>query len=191
MKMCKLKQKMSLRHRKSGYVDENVSISQFDGVAIDTGIRLLGELAGGYVILPTVPRACHQRADQVTFAQRAAMMQAYTIDCKQLTFDIGYGNRFASDLEFADLPRQNLFLFGGALERHGKAPGSKAPEYICDGCVSQTRTGVLCTEGKMLHSRLTWVFVHSSLHLVLGRKSVVQLAAFPTELRSRHCVKLD
>lgn len=113
---------MALRNRKSAYVDENVAVAQFNGVTIDARIWLLGQLARSYIILPAVPRASHELAVQVTFAERAAVVQAYTIDCKQLTVDIGDSYRLAGHLKLANLSLRNFVLLRGAFESQREAP---------------------------------------------------------------------
>ncbi|HEV2182336.1 MAG TPA: hypothetical protein VGR39_01530, partial [Candidatus Acidoferrales bacterium] len=78
-------QKFPEMRRRSASVDEDLVASQFDGIALNTVGRLLGKLAGCDVVLPAVPRTTYQRAVEFAFTERTTVMQAYAIDCKQLT----------------------------------------------------------------------------------------------------------
>ena len=62
------------------YVD--VVAPDLDRIALDTYGRIGRQLPGSYVVFPTVPRTYDYLSLQLTFAKRAAAMQAYVIDCK-------------------------------------------------------------------------------------------------------------
>jgi hypothetical protein len=66
----------------SANVDEDFIATQFNRVALDTIRGLLQHLAGCDVVLPAVPRTTYHGAVELTFAERPAVVQAYTIDCK-------------------------------------------------------------------------------------------------------------
>ncbi|HEV2314833.1 MAG TPA: hypothetical protein VGR94_05970 [Candidatus Acidoferrales bacterium] len=104
--------------RRSANVDEDFVAAQLDRIALDTVGRLLGEFAGGDVVLPAVPGTSYDRTVELTFTERATVMQAYTIDCKQLTVNVGYGNGLPADRNLADLAWWDFVDFTCALECH-------------------------------------------------------------------------
>lgn len=111
-------QKFPEMRRRSANVDEDFVAAQLDRIALDTVGRLQGELAGGDVVLPSVPGTAYHRTIELTFAERPAVMQTYTIDCKQLTVNVGYGNGLPTDRDLADLAWRDFVEFTCALECH-------------------------------------------------------------------------
>lgn len=105
----------------SAKVDEDLIPTQFNGIALHPVGRLLHHFAGCDVVLPAVPRTTYHRAVELPFAERPAVMQAYTIDCKQLTINVGYGYGLPADRDLADLARGDFVDFGCALECHSSA----------------------------------------------------------------------
>ena len=110
---------------KLAHVDENVAAAQLDRIAFHASVGLLSELASREVILPAMPGATYNGAFKITFAQRASVMEAYTIDSKQFTVDVGDGDSFAGYVKFADLTRRYLLLSCCALKRHAEPPCSE------------------------------------------------------------------
>src|SRR5487761_299638 len=104
--------------RVSPNVNKNLFAAHLDSVALDAVSRLLGQLAGRYVVLPAMPRATHQRAVEVTLTERPSMVQAYTIDGKELAVNIGKRDGFPDDIQFADLPSRNFVDFGRTFKCH-------------------------------------------------------------------------
>ena len=84
------------------YIYEDILATNFDSVTVDSHGRISGQLAVGHIVFPAVPRTYDDLAFHFAFAQRAAPVQAYVIDCKELTFDVGYCDVFAVQLEFAN-----------------------------------------------------------------------------------------
>jgi hypothetical protein len=99
-------------------VDVNLVIAKLDRVTVNAAGRFLNQLAGGYIVLPAMPRATDNWAFQVALAERPAVMKAYAIDGKELTVNISDGDRFAVHLELADLPCGDLFPPRCPLEGH-------------------------------------------------------------------------
>jgi hypothetical protein len=62
------------------YVD--VLAPNLDCITADAYCRIGRQLPGRYVVFPTVPRTYDDLAFELSFAQRAAAMQADVIDCK-------------------------------------------------------------------------------------------------------------
>jgi hypothetical protein len=91
---------------------------QFNSIALHSIGRLLRQPAGGDVILPAVPRAGNGIALELAFTQWPSVMEAYAIDCKELTVNIGYGNGNSVHTEFSDLARRNVVSFRRALKWH-------------------------------------------------------------------------
>src|SRR5713101_512933 len=102
----------------SANINENVVAAHLDRVGFDANGRICRQLAGGDVVLPAVPGAGDDLAFEVALAKRAAAMEAYIIDYKQLTANIGKGDCLAVELKFADCPRRDLVLLCGAHKSH-------------------------------------------------------------------------
>ena len=111
-------QKFPEMRRRSASVDEDLVAAQLDRIALNTVGRLLGKLAGCDVVLPAVPRTTYQRAVEFAFTERTTVMQAYTIDCKQLTINVGYGNGLPADRDLTDLAWRDFVEFGYTLKSH-------------------------------------------------------------------------
>jgi hypothetical protein len=102
----------------SADVYEHIVTPNFDRIAGGGHCGIGQELAVGNVKLPSVPGASHHLTIQVAFAQRAALMQAYVVDCKEFACHIGEGDAFFADLKFLDGSYRHIIPAGRADECH-------------------------------------------------------------------------
>src|SRR5713101_826006 len=89
-------------------IHENVISANLKGVAIHPHRWVLGNLAGGHIVLPAMPRAGHDVPVHDPLAQRPAPMQAGIVDGVELAAHIGKGNGFALHLKLPDRSRRDF-----------------------------------------------------------------------------------
>src|SRR5260370_42628195 len=89
-------------------IHENVTSAILKGVAIPPHRWVLGNLAGGHIVLPAMPRAAHEAPVPDPLAQRPAPMQAGIVDGVELAAHIGKGNGFALPLKLPDRSRRDF-----------------------------------------------------------------------------------
>lgn len=100
------------------YIYEDIFAANFDRVAVNSDCGVRGQLAVCHIVFPTVPRTYDDLAFHFAFAERAATMQTYIIDCKQFTFDVGYRDVLAIQLKFADCAGRNFVFLRGPQKSH-------------------------------------------------------------------------
>jgi hypothetical protein len=74
------------------YIYEDIISADFDCIAVDADGRVGRQLSVRHIVFPTVPGTYNDLAFELALAQRTAPVQAYIIDCKELTCDVGQCN---------------------------------------------------------------------------------------------------
>lgn len=100
------------------YIYEDIFAANFDRVAVNSDCGVGGQFTVRNVVFPTVPRTYDNLAFHFAFAERPTAMQAYIIDCKEFTFDVGYSNVLAVQLKFANRAGRDFVLFRCPQKSH-------------------------------------------------------------------------
>src|SRR5262245_16253519 len=75
----------SVDRTKLSYIDDDVVAVDRYQIASDVHVLVVEILAGGDVILPSMPRATHDGAVDFAFAERAAAMLTLAVECIELS----------------------------------------------------------------------------------------------------------
>src|SRR6266478_1097073 len=99
-------------------IHKNIFSSNLHRVAIHPHRRILPNLAGGHVVLPSMPRAGHDLPIHDALTERSAPVEAGIVDGIELATDIGQRNGFALDLKLPDRSRRDFISLRCSRKRH-------------------------------------------------------------------------
>src|SRR6266853_6382551 len=99
-------------------IDKNIFPPNLHSVAIHADRGVLPDLAGGHVVLPSVPRAGHDLPVHDALTERPAPVEAGIVDGIELATDIGQRNGFALNLKLPDRSRRDFIGLCCSRKRH-------------------------------------------------------------------------
>src|SRR4029077_12934112 len=96
----------------------------FNIVSLDPDGLVHDKLAGGHIILPSVPRAGNRDSLELTLAKRASAVQTRVIDCVKLVSYVRDSHSQAVDLKFTNRTRRDLIFSRSTHETHSPTPSA-------------------------------------------------------------------
>ena len=100
------------------HIYEDVVAANFDGIARNPHRRIGCKPSVRNIVFPAVPGTYDDLPLKFAFAERTASVQAYIIDCKQFTRNIGERDILAIQLKFADCAGRNLVFLCSPQKGH-------------------------------------------------------------------------
>src|SRR5260370_2239382 len=157
---------------------KNIFSANLHSVAIHTDRGVLPDLAGGHVVLPSMPRAGHDLPVHDTLTERSAPVEAGIVDGIELATDIGQRNGFALNLKRPDRSRRDFIGLCCSRKRHRflLSPGSVSVPIASDATgfdfyfaipflnfAFYRGSGVCATITPFLNSSTIWGFKRTSV----------------------------
>src|SRR5690348_4076751 len=102
----------------STYIDEDLVVAYFHGIAVYSDGRVLPYFAGPHIILPAMPRARYYRALQRTISQRPSSVKTNVIDGMELPIYVRHRNRLPLHLKLSNRPRRHIRDLGSPHKPH-------------------------------------------------------------------------
>src|SRR6266700_5030798 len=99
-------------------IHENIFAANLEGIAIHPHRWVLANLAGGHLVLPSLPRARSDFSVHDSLAQRPTPVQTGLVDGIELAAHIGHGNRFALHLVLSIRSRRDFIRLRCSSKRH-------------------------------------------------------------------------
>lgn len=130
-------------------IHEDIAPADFDWVRFYPNPKICFQSAAGNVVLPAVPWTSDSIPGELPLPQRSSSMEAYIVDCKQLTVYIRKSDGLAVKLELSDHPRGNFVGFRSSYKGH-----SGPPLKVCSFDLKAEANSALVPEGLR---RATWI----------------------------------